>query len=175
MLVHLYSCAAQGNWTTWDNVMQVDTSWKKVLYLWSPELLAFHMNSIHDTLPSPANLKLWGKTNLGLCQFCNHQHCTLFHILNGCKHSLENGKYTQRHDQTLREIAEGLLYITEASTRLSCVTSQETVPAIRFQTKEGKAYHNNPYPNYGDCETTRYHHLLKIVQDSITQNLNKPR
>ena len=26
MLVHLYSCAAQGNWTTWFNVMQVDTS-----------------------------------------------------------------------------------------------------------------------------------------------------
>ena len=61
MLIRLSACAVQGKWTTWDKVMQVDTSWKKVLYLWSPELLAFHMNSIHDTLPSPANLKLWGK------------------------------------------------------------------------------------------------------------------
>ena len=26
LLVHLYSHAAQGDWTTWDNVMPVDTT-----------------------------------------------------------------------------------------------------------------------------------------------------
>lgn len=144
MLVHLYSCAAQGNWTTWDSVMQVDTSWKKILYLWSPELLAFHVNSIHDTLPSPANLKLWGKTNLGICQLCNHQHCTLFHILNGCKYSLDNGRYNWRHDQTLRAIAEGLLPYIEEANRSPVSATTNAIPTIRFITKEGTAYRNPP-------------------------------
>ena len=62
MLVYLYGYAKQGQWLRWDCAMQVDTSWKKLLYIWTPELLTFHVN---DQLPSPANLRLWGKTNLG--------------------------------------------------------------------------------------------------------------
>ena len=139
MLVHLFTCAVRGNWTIWDSVMQVDTSWNKVLYLLSPELLAFHYNSIHDTFPSPANLKLWGKTKLGSCQLCNHQHCTLFHILNCCKHSLESGRYNWRHDQTLGAIAEGIEEAYNSPIRLS---GEERTPAINFLTKEGKPYRN---------------------------------
>ena len=34
MLVHLYmyGCAKQGQWLKWESVLQVDTSWKKLLY-----------------------------------------------------------------------------------------------------------------------------------------------
>ncbi len=124
--------------------MQVDTSWKRVLYLWSPELLAFHMNSIHDTLPSPANLKLWGKTNLGLCQLCNHQHCTLFHILNGCKHFFDNGRYNWRHDQTLRAIAEGLLpYITMPTQACHVSPAKEMFQQLISKQKKERHTENN--------------------------------
>ena len=87
-------------------------------YVWTPELLSFHINAIHDQIPSPTNLKLWGKTNLGLCQLCHHRHCTLLHILNGFNHSLQDGRYSWRHDQTLRVIVSGLApYIKKANTR----------------------------------------------------------
>ncbi|XP_071836870.1 uncharacterized protein [Apostichopus japonicus] len=59
MLVYLYGCAKQKQWLKWESAMQVDTSWKKLLYIWTPELLSFHINAIHDQLPSPANLKMW--------------------------------------------------------------------------------------------------------------------
>ncbi|XP_072037648.1 uncharacterized protein [Amphiura filiformis] len=88
MLVYLYRCAKQGQWLKWDSAMQTDTSWKKLLYVCTPEILSFHINAIHDQLPSPANLKLWGKTNLGLCQLCNYRNCTLLHILNCCSYYL---------------------------------------------------------------------------------------
>ena len=65
MFVYLYVSAKQGQWHRLDSAMQVDLSWRKLRY--TPELLPFHINAIHDQLPSPANLKLWGKTNLGSC------------------------------------------------------------------------------------------------------------
>ena len=118
MLVYLYGCAKQGQWLKWDSAMQVDTSWKKLLYVWTPELLSFHINAIHDQLQTPMNLRLRGKTNLGSCQLCHHSNCTLFHILNGCNFSLQSGRYNWRHDQTLKAIASGvMLFIDEANQR----------------------------------------------------------
>ncbi|XP_072022867.1 uncharacterized protein [Amphiura filiformis] len=105
MLVYLYGCAKQGQWLRWDSAMQVDTSWKKLLEVWAPELLSFHVNATHDQFPSPANLRLWGKTNLGSCHLCHHNNCTLFHILNGCNYSLQSARYNSRHDQTLKAVA----------------------------------------------------------------------
>ena len=119
--------------------MQTDTSWKKLLYVWTPELLSFHINAIHDQLPAPANLKLWGKINLGLCQLCHHRHCTLLHIMNGCNHSLQDGRYNWRHDQTLRANASGLApYVEEANTRKgptlhqSSTTSSQKLHSIQL-------------------------------------------
>ena len=66
VLVCLNECVKQGQWLRWNSAMQTDTSWKKLLHVWTLELLSFHINAIHDQLPSPANLRWWGKTNLGL-------------------------------------------------------------------------------------------------------------
>ena len=68
----------------------------RLLYVWTPELLSFQINVIHDQLPSPANLRLWGKSNLGLYQLCSHQNCSLLHILNCCSFSQQNGRYNWR-------------------------------------------------------------------------------
>ena len=46
---------------------------------------------------------------------CHHRHCTLLHILIGCNHSPQDGRYNWRHDQTLRTVASGLVpYVEKA-------------------------------------------------------------
>ncbi len=127
MLIYLYGWAKQGQWLRCDSAMQVDTSWKKLLYVWTPELLSFQINAIHDQLPSPANLRLWGKNNLGLCQLCNHRNCTLLHILNCCSYSLQNGRCNWRptklseqlqqvwHHTLMRPIEKNFLQNLQAS------------------------------------------------------------
>ncbi|XP_072039240.1 uncharacterized protein [Amphiura filiformis] len=115
------------------------------IYAWTPELLSFHINAIHDQLPSPVNLKLWGGTNLGLCQLCNYPNCTLLHILNYCSYSLENGRYNWRHDQTLRIIASGLApYIDEANNSKTTEYTPDfiRIPTIAFRTANGTTYMN---------------------------------
>ena len=127
--------------------MQVDTSWKKLPYVWTPELLSFHVNAIHDQLPSPADLRLWGKTNLRSCHLCHHNNCTLFHILNGCKYSLQSGRYNWRHDQTLKAIANGIMpFIEEANQKYINPEDINYMTTIKFCTADGVTYRNPALP-----------------------------
>ena len=64
--------------------------------------MKFILNSSIDTLPTKVNLKQWGKVSNDKC-FCGKRQ-TLFHILNGCKKCLEDGRYTFRHDSVLSYI-----------------------------------------------------------------------
>ena len=94
----------QGSWTNWENIMNQDLTWKSLLYGYSPNLLSFALNSVQLTLPTPDNLKRWGKNVSGKCELCNSIKCTLQHILTGCKKALQERRYTWRHDSILTEI-----------------------------------------------------------------------
>ena len=61
--------------------------------------MKFLLNSAIDTLPTKVNLKLWGKRASDKCR-CGRRE-TLNHILNGCDLSLQEGRYTYRHDNIL--------------------------------------------------------------------------
>ena len=108
-LVYVYSMAKQGRPLAWDAVMFLDVRWRKLIYSFSDKLLSFYLNSLSDTLPSPANLLLWKMTSLGSCSLCNYNNCTLFHIVSHCRHSLMTGRYNWRHDMVLRKIIEVVL------------------------------------------------------------------
>ena len=105
-LVYVYSMAKQGRPLAWDAVMFLDVRWRNLLYSFSDKILSFYLNSIADTLPSPANLLLWKMSPIGSCPLCGYQHCTLFHILSNCRHSLMKGRYNWRHDMVLRKMIE---------------------------------------------------------------------
>ena len=64
--------------------------------------MKFLLNASIDTLPTKVNLKQWGKISNDKC-FCGKRQ-TLNHILNCCKKSLEDGRYTYRHDSILNYI-----------------------------------------------------------------------
>ena len=59
-------------------------------------------------LPSPTNLKRWRITTETMCTLCSKDVCTTADILGACKVSLQQGRYTFRHDTVLREVIEVL-------------------------------------------------------------------
>ena len=71
-------------------------------------LTSFCLASPYDTLPSPANLKRWRITTETMCTLCSKDVFTTAHILGACKVSLQQGRYTFRHDTLLREVIEVL-------------------------------------------------------------------
>lgn len=67
--------------------------------------MKFILNSSIDTLATRANLYQWGKATTNKCHLCSEKETTN-HILNSCKASLEQGRYTFRHDSVLRYIVD---------------------------------------------------------------------
>ena len=76
------------------------------------------LNVSIDTLPTKVNLKQWGKVTNEKC-FCG-QRQTLNHILNCCVVSLNQGRYTYRHDNVLAYIQRCL-----DSSKYTCYTDIE--------------------------------------------------
>jgi hypothetical protein len=95
----------QGAWTTWNTIdrkLTWDDIWK-----YEPLRLSFLLRSVHDLLPSPANLCRWGLTTDPNCKLCDRP-ATLEHVLSSCSTALSQGRYRWRHDNVLREVADWL-------------------------------------------------------------------
>ena len=59
------------------------------------------IQSVYDILPSPSNLRIWGKSETPGCQ----RRGSLQYILSSCPKALGDGRYRWRHDLVLRAIA----------------------------------------------------------------------
>ena len=162
LLVSLYGMAQQGRWLAWETAMQMDTRWTKLLYSWSPEMLKFYLNTIQDTLPSPANLKIWNKQALGVCSLCGYNNCTMMHIFNCCQYSLRTGRYNWRHDTVLREI---LHQITPAILRARTSTMDDPRRGIAFKSVDGTKYGNVTLMGTKDQESIQNSNDWKVVWD----------
>ena len=68
--------------------------------------MKFVLNSSIDTLPTLVNLKQWGKVSNDKC-FCGKRQ-TLKHILDCYTKSLNQGRFTYRHDCVLSYVASCL-------------------------------------------------------------------
>jgi len=77
--------------------MDKDISWKSYIYNLPKGTMKFILNASINTLPTLSNLKQWGKSSSDKCPHCAQKETT-FHILNGCKIFLDQGRYTWRHD-----------------------------------------------------------------------------
>ena len=71
-------------------------------YLWDVPrgILKFAMNAGLNTLPTLDNLKRWGKRVSDRCPFCGNTQ-TLLHVLSSCQVSLDQGRFTWRHNSLL--------------------------------------------------------------------------
>eukprot|EP00759_Apiculatamorpha_spiralis_P036308 PhF_6_TR36517/c0_g3_i7/m.53788 len=62
-------------------------------------------------LPSRSNLSTWGKGSTAVdvkCPICTTHVQTVRHVLSSCTASLNQGRYTHRHDMVLRELCTAL-------------------------------------------------------------------
>ena len=133
-LVRVYGLALAGNWLKLDGVMQQDLSWTAQLHNIPEARLKFLLNSIQLSLPTPSNLRLWGKSTSGRCALCGQSNATLLHILAGCVQALD--RYTWRHNLVLYLLLQHLPGRLRFHNR-TCTVGAPRSP-IRF-VKEGQA------------------------------------
>jgi hypothetical protein len=81
-------------------------TWKSYMWDLPHGVLKFAVNSSINMLPTFTNLRRWGKRASINCQLCgNMVKQMLFHVLVLCKHTLDQGRLTWRHDSVLNHIA----------------------------------------------------------------------
>ena len=93
----------QGQWKKWEKTLQKSITWNDIWQM-APLRLSFLICSRYDQLSSKNNLFKWKKESDPLCPLCNDKPKTLEHVLNSCKATLGNGRYTWRHNRVLEEL-----------------------------------------------------------------------
>ena len=82
-------------------------TWRSFLWDIPQGVLKFAINAGINTLPTLDNLKRWGKRVNDRCPFCGNIQ-TLLHVLSNCSVSLDQGRYTWRHDSVLLSIVSAV-------------------------------------------------------------------
>jgi hypothetical protein len=83
-------------------------TWQSYMCMWDPprSVLKFAVNSSIDTLLTFTNLRRWGKHASVNCQLCGYMvKQTLYHVPVHCKHTLDQGRFTWRHNSALNHNA----------------------------------------------------------------------
>ena len=96
----------QGQWTAWESALQRSLSWNDLFHM-APLRISFILRSVYDLLPSNANLVKWKKTDDPSCPLCKERQ-TVEHVLSSCRAALSQGRYTWRHNQVLKVLAEAI-------------------------------------------------------------------
>ena len=94
-------------------------TWKSIIHNIPRGVLSLGLNSTTNTLPNPDNLRRWGKRMVSVCPLCSNQG-TLEHILNFCSVSLNQGRYTWRHNTVLNNITSSILQNKPSNLEVYC-------------------------------------------------------
>ena len=78
--------------------------WVRSVQELPPAAMKFSLNASLNTLPTNANLQLWGKRASDTCTLCRSSRQRLEHILNNYPKALELRRYSIRHDAVLNII-----------------------------------------------------------------------
>ena len=100
---HVQTLIQQGNYLQLTKLQGTDATWQSFIFNLPKGTMKWLLNSSINTLPTKTNLKQWGKLVNDKC-FCG-QRQTLNHILCCCAPSLEQGRFTFRHDNILYYIS----------------------------------------------------------------------
>ena len=93
----------QGDFTQLLIEEQQSVTWQSMIRGMPRGIMAFALRLSTNSLPSPDNLKRWGKRRIAQCPLCSNTG-TLEHIINFCSVALNQGRYTWRHDSVLSHI-----------------------------------------------------------------------
>ena len=95
---HARKLISQGHLIRLLQEMNIDATWQSYIHALPKGTMKFILNSAINTLPTKANLKLWGKSKSDKCVLCGRIQ-TLNHVLSSCPKALEEGCYTYRHNE----------------------------------------------------------------------------
>ena len=82
-------------------------AWTSVQKNLPKNIYNFTIRFLNNTLPNMSNMFKWGHSESKACPLC-HSNQTLGDVVAGCKSSLDQGRYTWRHDSILNIIANTL-------------------------------------------------------------------
>ena len=85
----------------------MDLTWKSIFFDLPRGVLSFAVWSSIDYLPTFSNLRTWGKRSQTKCKLCGYYEA-LLHVLNNCTVSLNQGRYTWRHNYILKHMLTAL-------------------------------------------------------------------
>ena len=124
-LIHSLSLKQQSVWLQWAETAEpFDLSWKNIIWgELSPAVLKFILNASVNWVRTPDLMHLWGYKNTCYCCLCGAEKCTLHHILSGCTYSLNNHRFTWRHDSVLSLISHTVNEHIESINSLKPVTN----------------------------------------------------
>lgn len=102
----MVSLRQQGAWARWKAALLKKLTWNDI-WKAEPQRIKFMIQAVCDVLPSPANLYVWGKSDIPTCPRCPEREI-MEHILSSCPAALGEGRYRWRHDQVLKSVAEAV-------------------------------------------------------------------
>ena len=77
-------------------------------------MVGFALRVFYGTVATPAMKAKWDENEDGICKLCDRgTQATIQHILSGCPVSLQQGRYTWRHDKVLKQIHDQISYHVE--------------------------------------------------------------
>ena len=85
-----------------------NVTWQSLIRNVPRGILSFALPSVTNTLPSPDNLRRWGKRNVSRCSLCQN-NVTLQHIINFRSVALNQGRFTWHHNSVLLYLAQSLI------------------------------------------------------------------
>ena len=103
---HIQTLMQQGKYLEMTKLQGSDATWQSFIFNLPKGTMKWLLNSSINTLPNKTNLKLWGKIVNDKCSCGQRQ--TLNHVLSCCVVSLEQGRFTFRHDNVLYYISKCL-------------------------------------------------------------------
>jgi len=105
---HLKSLSVQSKFLEVTDLESQNRVWNRVMLGLPAGQYSFILRAGTDTLPTPLNLKRWKYKADARCTLCCNTNPTVHHILSNCPVSLNQGRYTWRHDCALAAIQKGI-------------------------------------------------------------------
>ncbi len=81
--------------------------------MFGDSLIRFALSAVYGTVITPSTKSKWNVNEEGNCKLCVNNRRTIQHILSGCPVSLQQGRYTWRHNKVLKQIYDQVLYHVE--------------------------------------------------------------
>ena len=102
-----------GTWLAWEQgVFPFDLSWDNLILGPGGRVVSFVLNATHNSVMTPDLRHICGYVAEPTCRLCREgeekHKATLHHILVGCRHSLNDHRYTWRHDSVLLTLFQTL-------------------------------------------------------------------